>query len=304
MKNVFSDIPDSDTWKIARKINEGWSDDDKYYIKTNGGNQFLLRISDASSLEKEQAYYAALKELNHKNIPVSKLMNEGICNNGKNTFRLFRWIEGAEARKSLGNFSAKKQYDLGVQAGVILREIHQINCPPNQPKWSIYYNRKIESKIERYKNCGIRLKNADKILTCIKKHRHLIDNRPQSFHHGDYHIGNMLITPENTLAIIDFNRLDFGDLWEEFNRIIWSAAKSPAFASGQIHGYFDYEIPSGFFELMALYIAVNQLGGIPWAVPYGKQQVEVLVRQTEEVLEWYDDFKLIIPRWYNQLKIK
>jgi len=295
MQAIFSDIPDSNTWKITQKINEGWSDDDKYYIKADNGNQFLLRISNGSSLEREQACYAALKELNHKNIPASKLINEGKCNDGKNTFRLFTWIDGTEARKLLGNFPAKKQYELGVQAGRILREIHQVNCPSNQSVWNVYYNKKIERKIKGYNNCGITVKNVDKILAYIEKYKHLIHNRLQCFHHGDYHIGNMLITPENTLAVIDFNRLDFGDPWEEFNRIIWSATESPLFASGQINGYFDDKIPPDFFKLMALYIGVNQLGAIPWAVPYGAAQIEVLVH-----LEWYDNFNRTIPRWYSR----
>jgi len=76
MKPNFSDIHNSHTWKIIREINEGWSDDHKYYIKTDDGNQFLLRISSESSLEREQACYTALKELNHKNIPTSKLIDE------------------------------------------------------------------------------------------------------------------------------------------------------------------------------------------------------------------------------------
>jgi len=32
----------------------------------------------------------------------------------------------------------------------------------------------------------------------------------------------------------DFNRLDYGDPWEEFNRIVWCAGISKQFASGRI----------------------------------------------------------------------
>jgi len=183
-----------------------------------------------------------------------------------------------------------------------LKEIHQVNCPPNQSSWNVHFNKKIERKIKAYNNCGVSIKNADKILTYIEKYKLLIHDRLQCFHHGDYHIGNMLITPKNALAVIDFNRLDFGDPWEEFNRIIWSAAESPLFASGQINGYFDNEIPTYFFKLMALYIGVNQLGAIPWAVPYGEAQIEVLVQQTEGILNWYDNFNRTIPKWYSSYR--
>src|SRR5690606_11191222 len=45
------------------------------------------------------------------------------------------------------------------------------------------------------------------------------------------------------LTIIDFDRSDFGDPWEEFNRIVWGTQKSPLFASGMVNGYFDGEVP-------------------------------------------------------------
>lgn len=52
------------------------------------------------------------------------------------------------------------------------------------------------------------------------------ENRPQCFQHGDYHIGNMMIE-NGKLVVIDFDRYDFGDPWEEFNRIVWCAQRRP-----------------------------------------------------------------------------
>jgi aminoglycoside phosphotransferase (APT) family kinase protein len=132
----------------------------------------------------------------------------------------------------------------------------------------------------------------------------LINERPQSFHHGDYHLGNMLLTPDKKLGVIDFNRLDFGDPWEEFNRVPWSASKSIWFASGQINGYFSNEVPKGFFELMALYIGVNLIGSIPCAIPYGDKEMKILLSQTKEVLEWYGNFHQSKPKWYQKKYIK
>ncbi|MGB0931721.1 MAG: aminoglycoside phosphotransferase family protein [Chitinophagales bacterium] len=298
MKTFFTDIPNSNKWKILQKITEGWSHDEKYHIQTEGSTQFLLRISDGISLEKEKAHYKALTELNSKNVRVSKLIEEGVCNGGKNTFRLFSWIEGVEVNKALNSFSEKEQYDFGVEAGTILKEIHQINAPVNHTDWATHYNKKINTKIEQYQNCGLNLEHADKILAYIEEHRNLLKERPICFHHGDFHIGNMLITPKKELAVIDFNRLDFGDPWEEFNRTNWSASESPWFASGQINGYFENDVPVDFFELMALYMGVNQLGAIPWAIPYGEKQIEILLAQTKEVLEWYENFNQVIPKWY------
>jgi aminoglycoside phosphotransferase (APT) family kinase protein len=299
MDEMISDIPLSNEWTTVRSINEGWSTDKKYYVKDNRGEQYLLRISSGTCYQEESHLYDSFKKLNKIDIPVSKLLKSGLCNNGKNTYRLFNWIEGIEIQKILGNLSEEEQYKNGFDAGNILRKIHEIGSPSDRLSWGEHYNQKIEKKIILYNNCGITFPNSERLMGFIQNKRSLIYGRPQSFHHGDFHIGNMLITPDEQLAIIDFNRLDYGDPWEEFNRIPWSASESSWFATGQINGYFGNKVPKGFFELMALYIAVNQLGAIPWAIPEGDKELKVVLNQTKEVLEWYENFEQIIPKWYQ-----
>lgn len=187
---------------------------------------------------------------------------------------------------------------LGIKAGVFLRQMHEIPAPKNQPNWEERFNRKMDIKIDNYKTCGIHFNGDDRMLEYIEKNRSLLLNRPQSFQHGDYHVGNMIITPEIELGIIDFNRMDYGDPWEEFNRITWCVDTSPIFASGYINGYFNNVVPDLFFRLMALYIASNQLSSIPWAIPFGEEEVNIMIRQAKCVLNWYDDFKTYIPNWY------
>ena len=100
------------------------------------------------------------------------------------------------------------------------------------------------------------------------------------------------------LVVIDFDRFDFGDPWEEFNRIVWCAQASPRFAAGMVDGYFDGRVPEEFWRLLALYIVGNQLSSVAWAIPYGREQVDVMLRQARDVLDWYDGMRRIVPRWY------
>lgn len=299
MEEILLDIAFLSDWKTIIPIKEGWSADKKYYITDNKGLQYLLRLSYSERYEEESHLYHALRQLNEKDIPVSKLLDSGLCNHGKNTYRLYSWIEGVEIIKIIESLSEKEHYAFGYAAGEILSKIHEIRSPENRLSWGKHYAQKIDNKIERYRDCGITFPHSERLIDFIESRRNLIDGRPQSFHHGDYHLGNMLVTPDNHLAVIDFNRLDFGDPWEEFNRIPWSASRSAWFASGQINGYFDNEVPTEFFELMALYIGVNQLGSIPWAIPYGERQLEILLNQTWEVMNWYDNFDRIVPKWYK-----
>jgi len=75
----------------------------------------------------------------------------------------------------------------------------------------------------------------------------LLKNRPQTYQHGDFHIGNLIVTPDNTLGVIDFNRWDYGDPFEEFYKMmLFSRELSIPFAMGQINGYFENRVPNNF----------------------------------------------------------
>src|SRR5699024_10584345 len=116
----------------------------------------------------------------------------------------------------------------------------------------------------------------------------------------DFHIGNMLIDGNDKLYIIAFDRHDSCDPDEEFNRITWCASLSPAFASGRIDGYFNHDVPDEFWKLLLLYISSNMLSSLPWAIPFGDKEISTMKRSYAELLDWYDNFQRIIPKWYNK----
>ena len=155
-----------------------------------------------------------------------------------------------------------------------------------------------------YSECPFKYENGQAFLDYISTHRHLLANRPQTYQHGDYHIGNMMIGNDGKLYIIDFNRNDYGDPWEEFNRIVWCAQTAPLFATGMVNGYFDNNVPHKFWELLALYISSNTLSSLPWALPFGEDQMLVMINQANDVLNWYDNMRNPIPTWYKGIYIE
>ncbi len=294
----FSDIPRFDNWSVIEPVNKGWSDDKKYYIKTIDGEELLLRLSDISQYEKKKREFESLKLLMDMDILFTRPIDFGICNNGQSVYSLLTWIDGEDAEVILPKLSNREQYLLGIKAGIYLKQLHSIPAPENQSDWTERFNRKTDKKIDMYRACSIHFRGDDKLIDYIERNRPLLINRPQSFQHGDYHVGNMIITQRGKLGIIDFNRMDYGDPWEEFNRITWCAEISPMFASGYINGYFDGNVSDKFFRLMALYISSNQLSSIPWAIPFGEEEVNTMLRQVQSVLRWYDNFSTYIPSWY------
>lgn len=106
------------------------------------------------------------------------------------------------------------------------------------------------------------------------------------------------IDNEGNIVVIDFNRNEYGDPWEEFNRIVWCAQAAPLFASGMVDGYFDNDIPKEFWDLLALYISSNTLSSLPWAIPFGEVEIEVMKKQAKDILDWYNGMKNTVPKWY------
>ena len=294
----YDDIRYRSEWISVDEVNKGWSEDKKFHIKTKDNKNLLLRICYVSQYEKKKKEFEIIKDLNKKSLNMSVAIDYGICNAGESVYSLYSWINGYDAREKLSSFSKEEQYNLRVVSGKYLKEIHSIPADNNIETWEERFNKKIDIKIDRYKNCGIVLENDDKIISYLEENRELLKNRPQCFQHGDYHIGNMIITGNNELGIIDFNRFDYGDPWEEFNRIVWSAEVSPEFASGYINGYFENKVPNDFFKLMLLYISSNQISAVGWAKSFGEKEIAIAINQTKRVIQWYDNYKSYIPSWY------
>ena len=52
-------------------------------------------------------------------------------------------------------------------------------------------------------------------------------------------------------------------------------------------------------EMLAFYISSNTLSSVPWAIPFGKEQIQVMVNQAKDVLCWYNNMKKLVPTWYK-----
>ena len=104
---------------------------------------------------------------------------------------------------------------------------------------------------------------------------------------------------QQALAVIDFNRWDFGDPYEEFYKMmLFSREQSIPFARGQIQGYFSGEIPEDFFPTLALYLADVILYSVVWAEFFGEEEINKMIKLGEMTLADFDSFSSKIPGWW------
>lgn len=216
----------------AEKIDKGMAGDDKYRC-FRGTEEFLLRIADGEDYDEKKKEFDHLKRLGDAGLPVPRCVELVKTDNGSKVFTLLSWVPGEDLEDIISKLSLPEQYDIGKQAGSILRRIHD-TCPETavRKNWYDRYTETIDPRIEAYRNEGVPFAGSEKILKYFEDNKHLLKDRPMCHHHGDYHTGNIIIDSGN-VRIIDWHTMDFdsiGDPWYEFNRL---DTKYPEFAKGQ-----------------------------------------------------------------------
>ena len=199
------------------EINKGWSGDRKFIVTLTDGERYFLRVTPTSKKENCLKNFDLQKKWYSSGIPMPipyeiTEQEEGIC-------AIYQLIDGDILEDCAKTLSKNQRYKLGVEAGKILKKIHSLQVI-DAPDWEARFNRKMDRKIDMYLSCEIHYDGAERFIEYINANRHLLKDRPQCYQHGDYHVGNIMLRRES-LTVIDFDRYDVGDPWEEFNRIVW-----------------------------------------------------------------------------------
>lgn len=128
----MQDIKGYCTFKKIEPVNKGWSNDKKYYIETLAGKKLLLRVADISEYAAKKTEFENMKQVAALDVPMSKPLDFGTCDNGKSVYSLLTWCDGEDAESVLPKYSEIEQYMLGFESGKILRVIHSIPAPKEQ----------------------------------------------------------------------------------------------------------------------------------------------------------------------------
>jgi aminoglycoside phosphotransferase (APT) family kinase protein len=295
---ALREIGESRNWIKVELVSKGWSTDLKYHIIDDLGRELLLRISEGDEFNRRKLDYERLLRLSGLGILMSMPVEFGSCCGKKYVYMILTWVIGKDAEGELDRLDRTEQYRLGIQAGHTLRVIHSLRGAPDNETWIGRYRKKIERIIELYNRCSTQLRYGGVVIDFIRSNVFRLEGREITLQHGDYHIGSFIITEDNQLGIIDFNRSSYGDPWEEYDRFIFTWRTSIPFAVGQIDGYFNRAVPENFFELMSLYNATNMLASIPWAIPFGAAEVQAMLKNCDLVFDCYDGFQSFVPHWY------
>jgi aminoglycoside phosphotransferase (APT) family kinase protein len=280
-------------------LEKGTSDDKKYKVNASNGLKYLIRMYDFINIERAKKVAALLKVLDTEGIPAQKLVDLIASESLGKVYLVLEWCDGADGFAVIPKLTEAEQYNLGIQLGKILQKIHSLHSPSqDNDHWANKITNQTRERIQQYKESGYRFDGDEAVIKYLEENIMLVKDRPQSLRHGDYHFGNIIVSTEMSLTIIDWNSFGYGDPWEEFQQMAWFAAASPFFAVGQLHGYFNGDPPIEFFSILAFYMASCAISSIVYAGSRAEQILEYMILRGKDTVMWFERFRNLYPNWY------
>jgi len=282
-------------------ITKGWSGERKYRVTDETGKHYLLRETDIAQRKHKAKEFHVMRQLEDLGLPMCRPVK--LWWDEATVYSLQSWVEGEDLESVLPRLQEPEQYRLGLEAGRLLRIVHSITASEGCESWRQSYARKVQRTLERYEECPQKLPHESFFLHRIQQGLSLLTDRPVMLQHGDFHRGNLMLDQKGRIVVIDFQKLAWGDPWEEFDAITWDVQLAPAFARGRVDGYFEGMPPEDFWQLFSGYVCRGLLNGLAWAVPYGNEQVYFAKQHAENVWNWYSGGQMI-PGWYRALGLR
>jgi aminoglycoside phosphotransferase (APT) family kinase protein len=267
------------TFTSCEPIDNGGSGDEKYCLTAKNGEKFFLRtgVFDADSTA-----YAASKRAETLGILMPKTIEFGLYDNDARYYWIQTWLDGKSLLDVLPTLPKSEQYEIGRKAGEILSIIHSLPAEDGAEKWSIWFGEIINLVISEIRKTQGTNEMTQKIITFVENRLEILDKRPQTFCHGDWGIGNLILTSKGEIAATDFGSLyyrNYGDPWAEVESY-WVTGSTPAYLKGEMSAYFRDDIPCEFNEVQLFYDAYDSL------------RVLLLEPElTKNVEKWYSLFK-------------
>ena len=295
---MLEDIKGYSSWKSVEKITKGWSDDTKYLVLSDDDKKLLLRVSDIELYDEKKEEYEVIKKFASSGIEMNQPVDFGVCNNGKNVYVLLTWLEGCDLEEALPTLSVSEQYELGLKAGKILRKIHSIKYSEEETPKNTKKD-KLLMKLDKYINSDVKIDNDEIIINYIKDNIDDIWSVSPTFCHCDFHPGNLIYMPNKEIGVIDFNRWEITDPYEEFYKLSsFGVEASIPYCVGQVISYFDGDIPNDFWKALKVYSSWAALYSIAWASKFGEEDIAKMVERATRMIDDYDNLKLDIPKWF------
>lgn len=277
-------------------IDAGFSKDRKFRIQTGEGS-FLLRISAIDEERQRRFEFESISALYRAGFRCARAvqfsLHDAVC------CGLYEYIEGECGYDRLPALSASVQHGIGLESGEQLRRMHGFFVAPEPVDEYFVRGGKFHKHVAMLADLGYTFSGQETALDYAEQNLHLLKNRPTTFRHGDYHPGNLIIREGHLAGIIDFNRCDFGDPYDDFYKTpFFGAPVSPDYARGLLIGYFEGDPPDTFWPLYNVFVAAVLPADIIWSYQLFPHLLEEAFERVERITRTHDFRGGGPPEWW------
>lgn len=277
-------------------IEEGFSDDEKWCVDRT----YLLRISPHGDVNKLTKQAEIINEVHAVDAHIPYVHDVGMIED--KAYVILDYLSGENGEEVLPLKSENEQYEIGIQVGKTLKKMHSIHAPANYLTWEETWRNRIERQTPRFKEIVVKNPLYENILPFIQNNLHLLKDRPSCVQHYDFHPGNILVHEDTFTGLIDMQKITYADPINEFYKMeYFNVPISRNYSKGVLDGYHDCQpIPKSFWMLHRLYAAMHLVFAEVWGHEGGINQLEKFQKYTRFTIEQFDNFKLLIPKWYSK----
>ena len=282
-------------------IEAGYSPDEKYVLWLGRDPKYLLRLSDIQHWKRRQADFEVLGVHRKRGALCPEPYLFGATDDGKWCYSLLGFIIGRNAEQALPELSEEVQFDIGLQAGRELWELHQLPFSDEAFDWPGHRRAKHGRNVNKANDFGLTFPRQREVSDFIEANLGLLDRAPVRFQHDDYHLANLIVHNGKLAGVVDFNSCDWGDPVEDFYKLPWFTVPiSKPFARGQVKGYLESGTPTSFWRRYNLFAAMSITSSLVWSTEFYPEQMDMFRRRTDEILETHDLVGGGAPSWMGE----
>jgi aminoglycoside phosphotransferase (APT) family kinase protein len=302
MKTEISEIELIPNLKRANEISpilEGYSEESKFRVRIDGRN-ILVRTFDVKEWAKKKLEFSVLGKLEAMGVRCSSPIEIGQL--GRFGFMILSYFEGLNGEETMPKLAEEEQFRAGIDAGLVLKKMNSLTAPEGTLPWAERRLEKSRRYLAGYLAGPNKFKDDARVIAFLEANLSIIENRPNTFQHDDFHLKNLIFRDGKLEGVIDFNRYDWGDPVHEFLKAgQFCANVSTAFCIGQIQGYFDgRNPPEDFWQLYSLYLAMSAFSSVIWTKHVCPDEMPLAIEIIERFVDDHRGFETIVPRWYSQ----
>lgn len=280
-------------------LDAGYSSDTKFVLYVNASPAFVLRIAPIAHEARRRRDFVALGELRARAVRSSEPIALGQAEGGALVYTVLSYVVGTDGEVALPEMTEAACYEAGVEGGGELRKVHAAPAP-RLSNWAAERRTKYETRSAAVRERGLGFAGETEAEAFVRGNLHLLDEAAIVFQHDDFHPANVILRDAQFVALIDFNRSDYGDPYEDFRKLPWfTLPVSAAFARGCLVGYFEaYEPPRDFWPRYTLHVAMSGWDSVLWAADSFPAQLADFRERSTAILAGHDLVDGGPPAWW------